>query len=105
MAWGQVKTEGFIIEIQDRSMRVLSPEKKRQMFSVIIDNKSLTDQIGKFVAGNKTLKFVSVPSGKSEVVEIENKSSQNVSFIPVSPAFQDISLEHGKKAYEVPSKK
>lgn len=105
MVCGQVKTEGFVIQINDRSVTVLSPENKRPIFSVLIDNKSLTDQIGKFVVGNKLLKFVSIPAGKSEVVEIENKSNQNVLFVPVSPAFQDVSLEHGKKAYEVPSKK
>jgi hypothetical protein len=102
---GQVKTEAFIIQIHDRSITVLSPEAKRSLFSVLVENKSLTDQIGKFLAGNKLLKFVSVPSGKSETVEIENKTNQNVVFVPVSPAFQEVSLEHGKKAYEVPSKK
>lgn len=104
LAFAQVKTESFIVQINDRSMYVLSPQKKKNMFSVIVENKSLSDQIGKFVAGNKTLKFVSVQSGKTETVEIENKTSAPVVFIPVSPAFQEVPLVFGKKAYEIPSK-
>lgn len=99
-----VKTEGFIIQIKDRSMKVLSPEKSRNLFSVIVENQSLSDQVGKFMVGNATLKFVSVKSGKSEVVEIENKTQTPVVFVPVSPAFQEVPLNFGKKAYEIPSK-
>jgi hypothetical protein len=104
LVMGQTKTEGFVIQIHDRSMVVLSPEVKKNFFSVLVENKSLTNQVGKFSVGNKILKFVSVSAGKAETVEIENKSTQNVVFVPVSPAFQEVTLEHGKKAYEPPSK-
>jgi hypothetical protein len=56
----QVKPEGFIIQINDRSMYVLSPEKKKDMFAVVVENRSLSDQVGKFIVGSKILKFVSV---------------------------------------------
>lgn len=104
LAHAQVKTEGFVIQINDRSMSVLSPAKKRNLFSVIVENRSLSDQVGKFQVAGKTLKHVSVQSGKSEVVEIENKTDTPVLFIPVSPAFQEVPLLFGKKAYEIPSK-
>lgn len=105
LSFAQVKVEGFVIQISDRSMSVLSPEKKRPLFSVLVENRSLSDQVGKFVVGSKILKFVSVKSGKSESIEIENKSSDPVVFIPVSPAFQEVPLMFGKKAYEIPPKK
>lgn len=104
ISFAQVKPEGFIIQINDRSMYVLSPEKKKNMFAVIVENRSLSDQVGKFTVGSKILKFVSVKSGKTETVEIENKSNSPVVFIPVSPAFQEVPLHFGKKAYEIPSK-
>jgi hypothetical protein len=85
-------------------MYVLSPEKKKAIFSVIVENRSLSDQVGKFIVGNKILKFISVKSGKTETIELENKSSSPVVFIPVSPAFQEVPLNFGKKAYEIPSK-
>lgn len=104
ISFADVRPEGFIIQINDRSMYVLSPDKKKNIFSVIVENKSLSDQIGKFTVGNKILKFVSVQSGKTESVEIENKSQSPVVFVPVSPAFQEVPLNFGKKAYEIPSK-
>jgi hypothetical protein len=105
LVWSSVKTEGFVVQIADRSMIVHSPEQKKSMYSVVVENRSLSDQIGKFVIGNKILKFVSVQSGKTETVEIENRTSSPVVFVPVSPAFQEVPLLFGKKAYEIPSKK
>ncbi len=94
----------FIVKIQDRSMSVESPEKKKNQFTVIIENQSLSTQIGKFMVKEKNLKFISVESGHSETVEIENKTADSVVFMPVSPAFQEVELLFGKKAYEIPSK-
>lgn len=104
LSFAQVKPESFIIQVNDRSMYVLSPDKKKNVFSVIVENRSLSDQVGKFVVGSKILKFVSVKSGKTETIELENKTTSSVVFIPVSPAFQEVPLNFGKKAYEIPSK-
>lgn len=100
----QVSSESFVVQIHEGKYQVLSPDKKKNIFSVIIENKSLSDQVGKFIIGTKTLKYVSIRSGKSETVEVENKSSDIVSFIPLSPSFQEVPLQFGKKAYEIPSK-
>jgi hypothetical protein len=103
IAHGNLKREGFLIQIGDRSFSVVSPQKREDIFSVVIENKSLSDQIGKFILNNKTIKHLAIRSGSSETVEIENKSKENVSFIPLSPAFQEIPLDFGKKAYEIPA--
>ncbi len=104
LALASVKPEAFVVQINDRSMAVLSPETRRPIFAVLIENRSLSDQVGKFIVGSRILKFVSVPSGKSTTVEIENKSTAPVVFVPVSPAFQEVTLVFGKKAYEIPPK-
>jgi len=96
--------DSFVIQINDRSMVINSIEKPRPLFAVLIENKSLSDQIGRFMAAGKILKYVSVKSLQNETVEIENKSNAPVIFVPVSPAFQDVELKFGKKAYEIPSK-
>jgi hypothetical protein len=100
----QIKTEGFVINIKDRSVEVFSPEKQTHVFSVLVDNHSLSDQIGKFMVGHKNLSYVSVLSKKSEVVEIKSDGSAPVVFVPLSPASQEVPLHFGKKAYEIPSK-
>lgn len=105
LAFGQSKTETFVIQIQDRSISILSPEKRKPVYSVLVENRSLSDQLGKFTVQGKILKYVSVKSGMTEPVEIENKTGANVIFVPVSPAFQEVELQFGKKAYEIPSKK
>lgn len=94
----------FVIQVNDRSISVNSSEVRKSMFSVIVENRSLSDQIAKFTIQGKIIKYVSVKSGKSETVEIENKSQIPVYFVPVSPAFQEVELIFGKKSYEVPSK-
>lgn len=103
-AWAVPSKDTFIIQLNDRSVNVYPMEKKRVLYSVIVENRSLSDQIGKFMVAGKAVKFVSVKSGVSESVEIENKTNTNVIFVPVSPSFQDVELVFGKKAYEVPSK-
>jgi len=105
LVMAQPKVETFVVQINDRSMSVLSPDKKKHIFSVLVENRSLSDQLGKFMVEGKLLKYVSVQTGKTESVEIENNSSSNVVFVPVSPAFQEVELLFGKKAYEIPSKK
>lgn len=103
--WAQPAPETFIVQINDRSMVILSPEKRRSPFTVVVENRSLSDQLGKFTVAGKLLKYVTVKPGASEPVEIENKSSSSVFFVPVSPAFQEAELIFGKKAYEIPPKK
>lgn len=103
-SFAEVKGEGFIITITDRRIGVISPTVKRHLYSVIVENKSLSEQVGKFVLGDKILKFISLPSGKSGVVEIENKTKNDIFYVPVSPASQEVPLIFGKKAYEIPPK-
>jgi hypothetical protein len=104
LAFAEKKSEAFIIEVRDREMKVVAPEKARPLFSVIVENRSLSDLVARFMVNDKIIKYVAVKSGQSETVEIENKTAATVIFMPVSPAFQDIELRFGKKAYEIPSK-
>lgn len=103
--WGQGHNPSFILKLTDGGVSVSSPEKKMNLFSVIIENNSLTDQVAKFVSGNNNLKFVTIESGKSKTIEIENKGTQPVFFVPMSPSFQEVELKFGKKTYEVPPKR
>lgn len=102
LAQAAPKSDVFIVTVKDRRISVISPEKERKVFAVIVDNQSLSDQVARFESRGKLLKYVSVPAGKSESVEFENTSGSPVVFVPVSPAFQDVELSFGKKAYEVP---
>ena len=104
-AFAAPKSDVFIIQVLDRKISVISPETERKLFSVIVENRSLSDQVARFETNGRLLKYVSIPSGKSESVEIENTTGSTVVFVPVNPAFQEVELTFGKKAYEVPSQK
>jgi hypothetical protein len=103
-ALAQVKTNAFVIQVFDRRMAVMAPEKKQPIYAVRVENRSLSDQVGRFAVRGKTLKFISVPAGRSETVEFEHKGDGTVVFVPVSPAFQEVELQFGKKDYEIPAR-
>ena len=94
----------FKIQLHDRMIRIESPTKSTEQFAVILENLSLSDVTGKFVAGGRDLKFVSVKSTQSKTVEFNHKGNTVVSFQALAPAFQEVSLVFGKGAYEIPPK-
>ncbi len=104
ISFADPKSESFIIQIGDRHIKVIAPDKRKDLFAILIENRSLSDQIAKFTVNGNNLKFVTVKSNTSKSVEIENKTSTNVLFVPTSPAFQEVELIFGKKSYEIPSK-
>ena len=95
----------FILKLTDKGISVQSPDKTMKIFSVIIENHSLTDQVAKLVVGNDLVKFIRIDSGKSQTVEIDNKTAKSIFFVPVSPSFQEVELKFGKKQYEVPAQR
>jgi hypothetical protein len=101
-SWGKV--ESFLVRFDDRRVVVKSAEQKRPLFSVTVENRSLSDLIGKFMVKGENLRFVSIKSGQAETVDIENKTAANVVFVPLSPAFQEVELIFGKREYEIPAK-
>ncbi len=94
--------ESFRVTIHDRSVKLESPSKVIKIYSVIVENKSLSDVVAKFYSQGEDLKFVSVKANSSKSVEFSHSSKNLVYFKILSPAFQELALEAGKKAYEVP---
>lgn len=105
LSWAQTHNPSFILKLTDSGVSVSAPEKKMKMFTVIVENNSLSDQVAKIVSGTDSIKYLTIESGKSTTVEIENKGNNPIYFVPVSPAFQEIELTFGKKPYEVPPKR
>jgi Trk K+ transport system NAD-binding subunit len=99
-----VKTENFSIQFTEQGVAVRAPEKKRPIYSILIENNSLSNQVAKLSVKDKVLKYISIRANDNSVVEIENTSDSPVVLTPLSPAFQEVELTYGKKAYEIPSK-
>jgi hypothetical protein len=94
--------ESFKITILDRKVILESPEKTNSQYSVIVDNQSLSNIVGKFTGNGSDLKFVAVKAGLSKAVEFQYKKKHVVDFEIMSPGFQKLSLISGKKSYEIP---
>src|SRR5690606_7443198 len=92
----------FKVQFFDHYVKVSAPDKKLDQFSILIENKSLSDLHAKFQAGNKDLLFVAVKSGQFKTFEFKNLTNETVRFIPINPPLQEVVLEFGKKTYEIP---
>lgn len=94
--------ESFKVTILDRKVILESPAKTDSQYSVIVDNQSLSNIVGKFTGNGSDLKFVAVKAGSSQAVEFQYKEKLVVDFEIMSPGFQKLSLISGKKSYEIP---
>ncbi|OUR99953.1 hypothetical protein A9Q84_02675 [Halobacteriovorax marinus] len=100
------RADAFIVTAYNKQFKVLSPAKRTKKISVIIENKTLVKLIGEVVNENGTdREIVTIKPGKYKSVELVFEKNTKYYFIPLSPAFQKVVLDFGKKAYEIPSKK
>lgn len=64
LVMAQARVETFIIQIRDRSMSVLSPEKVNKKFTVLVENQSLSDQVVKLTVKGKFLSMFQLSQGE-----------------------------------------
>ena len=99
------KSEAFIVTAYTNKFKVLSPVKRTNKVSVIIENRTLVKLIGELVTDKGVLrKIVTIKPGKYKSVDLKFFKNTKYYFIPLSPSFQKVILDFGKKAYEIPSK-
>lgn len=97
------KADAFIVKVNPRYFKVLSPVKVKKNIGLIVQNKSLVKLLGRLEDDHgKTLEILSVETGKSKSVEFRFDKNKKYFFTPISPPFQKIELKLGEKSYEVP---
>jgi len=101
--WG--RTDHFVIKIYERSVIVESLDKVKDVFQVVIENKTLAPQIGKIMVGEKNMVFFNIPADRTHSLTIDNTQRKKVIYYPLSPSFQEVELIFQKKQYEIPPKK
>jgi len=100
------RADAFIVTAYNNNFKVLSPAKRTKKINVIIENKTLVKLIGEVVSESGTIrKIVTIKPGKYRSIELVFEKNTKYYFVPLSPAFQRVVLDFGKKAYEIPSKK
>lgn len=103
--FGYERSDAFLVTAYSNKIAVVAPQKFDPRLNVIVVNKTLITLLGKIETGEgKVLSYISVPSGKSQSVEVGTKLKDKIYFVPMAPAFQTVQLNVGSKPYEIPPK-
>jgi hypothetical protein len=97
-------SDSFVIDIQDYSVKVVSPQEKKDKASVIIKNDTLNSIYLKIMGDGQDIVHTHLKNLKSFSHEVEFKKYKKVEIIPLSPPGQSIELIFSSKSYEVPPK-
>lgn len=98
------QSNAFIISINDSGNKVIAPETVDKKVGVIINNRTLSDVRGKIVNEDRSVVInVNILSNNSESFEVPYSKDGKLTFIPISPSFQEVVLVVGEKSYEVPN--
>ena len=103
---GGNKTETFIFEFGSSNVIVTSAAYKQKTYNVIIKNRMLTPLKARLESLDmKKIIPISVPEGKDRTFKLQWDEQLEYRLLPLSPPFEEISLEIGKDVYEIPPKK
>ena len=96
----------FIIKAYDHRFKVLSPVKYKKNLSIIIYNKTLSKLTGHVKSSHSDkIQYVSIEPSKSKSLKINMDKGELFWFTPISPSFQEVVLDLGKRSYEIPEKR
>lgn len=98
-------SDAFLVTIHDRKVKVVAPKVVSDTLVAIVGNKTLAKQLGKIVLKNgPDVEFFILRPNEHRSIDLTKYRHQQVYFVPLSPAFQEIQLAVGKESYEIPSK-
>lgn len=101
-----VAKETFIIEFSSTQISIISADKVREEYNVIVKNRMMTPLKARIESLDlKKLIPVSVPINKDRTYKIKWGKDINYRFLPLSPPFEEIRLKVGQEKYEIPPKK
>lgn len=105
-AWGQERSETFIVRNFEGHVQVLAPKKMYDEQSVIIENRTLEKLVGRLsTPDDKHVKHIAIKPKKSKSIQLPGKGHSHLIFVPLSPAFQSVELKVGMESYEIPAKR
>ncbi|MCY4524035.1 MAG: hypothetical protein OXB84_04780 [Halobacteriovoraceae bacterium] len=97
-----VHSDVFSVKVYGDKVQVISPGKWSSAQSVVVENKTMVDILGKVVLEERPIKYVAIKAGKFATVEIKSAKKTKAFFVSMAPAFQEIELLAGNKYYEIP---
>ena len=97
-------TGSFIVDINERRIKVTSPPKKLDVVSLIIRNETDEKIISEIRSSDKVLKRFVLKALGREVIQINFTKIKKLYYVPVSPPFEAAELRFSREAYEIPEK-
>jgi hypothetical protein len=99
------RSDAFHLRAYDHHYKIVSPEKDVKVTSIILENLTMGDILGKVVdEKNNTIGNLAVKSQSFKSLNLNFEKNRKYFFIPLVPAFQSIELELGRRSYEIPGK-
>lgn len=95
-------SNSFIVEIDERKIRVTSPKSKDKIVSIVFINKTLDKVISELRTDDKVLKRFTLKREDKQVLQIDIKSIKKLIYVPIAPAFESVELKFKKEPYEIP---
>lgn len=97
------KVDSFILKFYPNKVVVLSPANITKYLSLIIENKTLAKVVGRIEDNYGNIRdAISVGANGTLSRPLKMQKSDNLFFIPLSPAFQAVPLKIGSRPYEIP---
>lgn len=102
--FAQQSSESFNVTATDKYFQVIGPVGWKAGTSMILQNKTLVTIYGEVRAGESRRKVgaFSVRPGEFMSMDLKLNKGENAVLIPLSPAFQEVILEFGRRPYEIP---
>jgi hypothetical protein len=98
-------SQAFMVDINDRGIKITSPLKKTDVVSIIVKNNTLDKIVSELKSNDKVIKrFVLKAEGK-EVFQVKLKGVTKLEYVPIAPPFESADLRFEQKPYEIPEKK
>jgi hypothetical protein len=99
----QEQSESFVIYAYDHSYKVVAPERFAPGVTAVLENKTLGPLRGKFQKRNGTLiQHIAIAPQSTISVDLKLKENEQAYFVPFVPAFQEVELKFGSRAYQIP---
>ena len=104
LAFAQQSSESFVVTAHDDHFRVVGPVGWKQGTSMTLQNKTLVTMYGEVQSGSERRKVgtFSVKPGEYVSMDLKLAKGEEAVLIPMSPAFQEVLLQFGRRPYEIP---
>lgn len=103
-AQAQQSSDAFNVTANDNFFHVIAPVAWKSGTNMILQNKTRTKLYGEVRAGDDRRKVGSFSVAPGEFMSFDLKLSKGETavLVPLSPAFQEVTLEFGRPPYEIP---